>query len=92
LGGGGEGELFLRKDERKRCAKFINNFILQVLDLCGDYSLASTIDIHLHGIQKEKIFSTSCYPICKENSQNLANFKSLAITITYISTSIKSRF
>jgi hypothetical protein len=36
------GELFLGRDERKRSAKPINNFILQVLSLCVIYSLAST--------------------------------------------------
>jgi hypothetical protein len=42
--------------------------------------------------QKKKIISTSCYPICRENSKNLANLKRLVITITYISTAIKTEF
>jgi len=46
------GAVFLRRDERKGSAKFINNFILQVLRLCGIYSLASPIDIHRHGMDK----------------------------------------
>lgn len=46
------GAVFLRRDEMKGSVKFITNFILQVLGLCGIYSLASTIDMYRHGIDK----------------------------------------
>lgn len=61
------GEVFLRRDERKRSAKFINNFILQVLGLCGIYSLASTIDIHLYGIDNENFFLQVVIQSVKKN-------------------------
>jgi hypothetical protein len=61
-----QGRYFLEGDERKMSAKFINNFILRVFGLCGIFSFASPVDIHLHGIDNERIFSTNCYPIVKK--------------------------
>ena len=51
------GEVVLRRDEIKRSIKFINNSIQQVrLGLYGIYCSASTVHIHLHGVDNEQIF------------------------------------